>query len=255
MRRNRTVPPATTATPARRQTPARVERALGRTPWFAPPATSATPVARAIPRRASARIRSRSIPAAGPFWTDRASLATPRYAPGGVAFGGLTYVFGGCTQPPCGGAFTATVEAYDPAQNSWSPRAPMPTSRAMVAAATIGGTTYVVGGATLNNVPPYSTAVQAYDPALNTWTTKASMQGGRASPAIGAIGGKLYVAGGRYCCSPPVPTPPDFVESYDPATDTWTTRAQAPIDRFAPAYGVIGGKLYVAGGLAPIVRF
>ena len=63
-------------------------------------------------------------PAAGPFWTSKASLATPRFAPGGVAFGGLTYVFGGCTQPPCGLASTATVEAYDPPQNAWSPRAP-----------------------------------------------------------------------------------------------------------------------------------
>src|SRR5204863_9892776 len=44
---------------------------------------------------------------------------------------------------------------------------------------------------------------------------------------------------------------PDVVESYDPATNTWTTRAPTPIDRTEPAYGVIAGKLYVAGGLGP----
>ena len=188
---------------------------------------------------------------AGPFWTTKAAMATPRYGPAGVAFGGLTYVFGGCIAPPCGGAFTETVEAYDPVQNAWSPRASMPTARSNVAAETIGGIVYVVGGASLTNVPPWKTTVEAYDPAHDSWSTKASMTFGRAGPAIGAIGGKLYVAGGHYLGTPPGATPPDFVESYDPASDTWTTRGQVPADRFEPAYGVIGGKLYVAGGLAP----
>ena len=47
-----------------------------------------------------------------------------------------------------------------------------------------------------------------------------------------------------------MPVPPDVVESYDPATNTWTTRGPTPTDRTEPAYGVIAGKLYVAGGLA-----
>ncbi|HXU06369.1 MAG TPA: kelch repeat-containing protein, partial [Polyangia bacterium] len=190
-------------------------------------------------------------PAAGPYWSGKTAMATPRYGAGGVAFDGLTYVFAGCYQPPCGNAFTATVEAYDPIQNAWSPRASMPTARATVAAATIGGIVYVVGGASINNVMPWKTTVEAYDPAHDSWSTKASMNAGRAGAALGAIGGKLYVAGGHYFGYPPGGAPPDFVESYDPATDTWTTRGPVPADRMYAAYGVIGSKLYIAGGLAP----
>jgi RHS repeat-associated protein len=189
-------------------------------------------------------------PAAGPFWTSKAAMTTPRYAPGGVAFGGLTYLFGGCNQPPCGGQATATVEAYDPAQNAWSPRAPMPTTRAYTAADTIGGIVYVVGGYASGDSFLGKTTLEAYNPVSNSWSTRASMHLGRTSPAIGAIGGKLYVLGG-HCCVDKGSIPPDFVDSYDPGTDTWTARGPAPIHGFGPAYGVIGSKLYVAGGLSP----
>jgi RHS repeat-associated protein len=190
---------------------------------------------------------------AGSYWSSRAEMATPRYAPAGVAFGGLSYVFGGCNAPPCGEAYTPTVEVYDPAQDVWSPRAPMPTARHAAQAATIDGTIYVVGGlgvASLGGLPLGTPIVEAYDPASDSWTTRASMHIGRMSPAIGVIGSEIYVAGG-HCCDSHGVIPPDFVESYDPATNTWTTRGPTPIDRFAPASGVIGGKLYVAGGLAP----
>src|SRR5262252_4989685 len=186
---------------------------------------------------------------AGPPWTSKASLATPRYAPAGVALGGLTYVFGGCDAPPCGNAVSATVEAYDPTQNAWSPRAPMPTARQTTAAATINGTIYVVGGDGGDTFLG-STTVEAYDPVHDSWTTRASMSVGRSGPAIGAIGGKLYVTGG-HCCNDKGAIPPDFVDSYDPATDTWTARGPVPTQRAYPASGVIGSKLYVAGGLAP----
>src|SRR5262249_40253829 len=60
---------------------------------------------------------------------------------------------------------------------------------------------------------------------------------------------KLYVFGG-HCCVDKGTIPPDFVDSYDPATDTWTARAAVPTERTDPAYGVMGGKIYVAGGVS-----
>jgi uncharacterized repeat protein (TIGR01451 family) len=39
-------------------------------------------------------------------------------------------------------------------------------------------------------------------------------------------------------------------QCYDIATATWSTRAALPAARFAPAYGWINGKFYVAGGFA-----
>ena len=187
---------------------------------------------------------------AGPFWNDKATMPTPRSSVTGVALGGLSYVFGGCTEPPCGDAVTATVEAYDPVQDTWTPRAPLPTARDAVAAAALGGTVYVIGGFAPGASFLGKTTVDAYDPAQDSWTSKAPLNIGRSGATVGAIGGKLYVFGG-HCCNDQGTIPPDFVDSYDPATDTWTARGPVPTERWGAAYGVIGGKIYVAGGLAP----
>lgn len=55
---------------------------------------------------------------------------------------GKLYVVGGND----GSTFLDTVRVYDPAANTWSTEAPMPTARQRLAAAGIGGKLYVVGG-------------------------------------------------------------------------------------------------------------
>ncbi len=66
------------------------------------------------------------------------------------------------------------AEAYDPATNTWSTRAPMPTARTLLAAATgPDGLTYVFGG--LPAGPGVLNTVEAYDPVTNTWRTVPSM--------------------------------------------------------------------------------
>jgi len=53
---------------------------------------------------------------------------------------------------------TATVEAFDPAMNSWTARGPMPTPRALFGVGVVNGIVYVVGGG------GGLTTVEAYDP-------------------------------------------------------------------------------------------
>ena len=38
------------------------------------------------------------------------------------------------------------------------------------------------------------------------------------------------------------------VEEYDPATDTWTKKADMPTGRFALSTSVVNGKIYAIGG-------
>jgi N-acetylneuraminic acid mutarotase len=182
----------------------------------------------------------------GVWSTAAVPLLTPRYGAAAVAQNGLVYVFGGCTGGQCaaGEPVTPTVEAYDPAQNTWTSRSPMPTARGNLVAASIGGTDYAIGGG-LGTLASALPTVEAYDVASDTWTSKASMSTARMAPAVGAIGGKLYVAGG-HCCDD---SGSDSLEIYDPGSNTWTGGAAPPTEREEVGYGVINGLLYVAGGL------
>src|SRR5476651_1387197 len=59
----------------------------------------------------------------------------------------------------------------------WTRKAPMPTVRDYLAAATLNGELYAVGGT--NGGGQILTTVEAYDRHSNSWTTKAPMPTGR----------------------------------------------------------------------------
>ena len=79
---------------------------------------------------------------------------------------------------------------YDPASNTWSSRAPLPTLRRQVAGGILQGKLYVMGG---YNETSISRANTVYDPATNRWTEKAPLPAARrnfsASPV--ALNGQL----------------------------------------------------------------
>lgn len=85
-----------------------------------------------------------------------------------------------------------TVEEYDPAANTWTARASMPTPRGFVAAA-VGpdGRIYVVGGA-VAFVP--DTAVEIFD--LTTWSLGTPMPSARYDLGVATLGGVIYAVGG-----------------------------------------------------------
>ena len=64
------------------------------------------------------------------------------------------------------------------------------------------------------------------------------------APAYGFIRGKLYVVGGRDGAGRGI----RGGEVYDPATDTWSQIADAPLGYGGSAFGVVGDSLYVIGG-------
>jgi N-acetylneuraminic acid mutarotase len=145
----------------------------------------------------------------------------------------------------------ATVEAYDPATNTWTTKASMPTARTGLGVAAINGVLYAVGGDVGCCYQPSNmvATVEAYDPATNTWTTKASMPTARAELGVGVVNGILYAVDGAY--NPGiygVTYVVATVEAYDPATNTWTTKASDPTARYGPGVDAINGRLYAAGG-------
>ena len=87
-----------------------------------------------------------------------------------------------------------------------------------------------------------------------TWSNRTPMPTARYGPAAGVINGALYVASGAVVINaPPFPRFTNL-EVYDPAADAWVTKAPIPVGVYGATAGVIGTKLYVAGGQASQVN-
>ncbi len=196
--------------------------------------------------------------AATDTWTSKGPPLLHRSSAEAAVINGKLYVVGGCLAfPPTGGdcriGITNQLEVYDPAVDAWTLKAPMPTPRAFAPAAVIGGKLYVVGGSpTCPPCVPTFATLEVYDPGTDKWTTKMSMPAARENAMAAVIDGKLYVVGGDLitCCPfPDLATAlRGTLQVYDPATDTWTTKAPMPTARRLGGTGVINGRLHVVGG-------
>ncbi len=219
-------------------------------------------------------------------WTTRASMPTARYDLGiATADNGKIYAIGGFSEDL--GGSTTKVEEYDPATDTWTIRASTPTALSgLGVAAASNGRIYAIVG---NNVEEYdpttdtwttrasmptargvlgvvaanngkiyaiggwdgraTSTVEEYDPATDTWAIRASMPTARSRLGVAAASnGKIYAIGG--CGDPEGYNPIATVEEYDPATNTWATRASMPTAR--SRLGVVAasnGKIYAIGGL------
>lgn len=142
------------------------------------------------------------------------------------------------------GSFESKEQAKQMA-DSWATKAPMPTPRGEVTAATFNGKIYVIGGQSYSTNFKFRT-VEVYDPATNTWTSKADMPTARCSLAAVELNGKIYAIGGNGSGSVHLNT----VEEYDPATNTWTAKAGMIRSRHALSAVAYNGKIYAVGGIA-----
>ena len=197
-------------------------------------------------------------------WAKKKPMALASHHVAVTELGGTIYVFGGFVPPPSGPPAWVPIDnawAYDPGADNWRALAPMPTRRGSPVAAAVGGKIYVIGGASthpgsaeraVHPARPHRAlgTVEEYDPATNTWRTRSPMPTARNHAALGTVNGKIYVIGGRLGAAfIGVASNTDVVEEYDPATDQWgAIKARMPTARSAVAWGVHGGRIYVAGG-------
>jgi N-acetylneuraminic acid mutarotase len=159
-----------------------------------------------------------------------------------AAVDGIIYAIGGMN---AGGADVSTVEAYEPATDTWTTKADMPSRRAHVAIDVVDGKIYVIGGI-FGETPQDNralSAVEAYDPATDTWTRKADMPTARNGVGACVVDGRIYVSGG-WDGNNHLAT----MEVYDPATDTWTQASDMPRTRSFHTASVVVGKIYIIGG-------
>ncbi|MFL5493110.1 MAG: Kelch repeat-containing protein [Gemmatimonadales bacterium] len=186
-------------------------------------------------------------------WTEKHPMPFASFAGTSGVIDNKLYVMASCQgQEDCYGdeAPYWGFLRYDPASDTWT-RLRSPTSGDVYSygsAATIGKKFYVTGGW-------FNRGMEAYDPTTDTWSSKASMGSPRYSAAYTAVSAKFYVIGG-------VRTNPDDSRTvvattsvYDPATNTWSHKAEMPTARFliAAARVTVGGqaRLVVVGGSRP----
>jgi N-acetylneuraminic acid mutarotase len=179
-------------------------------------------------------------------WTRKADIPTRRNGHAAAVVNGKIYVIGGEPSPQ---ASLATVEEYDPAKDTWTRKADMPTKRTFLCACTVDGKIYAFGGVTAG-IPGADwnpSAVDVYDPATDTWATRGGMPTPTCLAGACVVNGKIYVMGG-------VPrglienSAISMVQEYDPATDTWTPKANMPTARSGLSLSEVGGRVYAIGG-------
>ena len=135
------------------------------------------------------------------------------------------------------------VPVYGQSGGTWQTLAPMPSKRQELATAVLNGKIYVIGG---YDVDGNSTAtVEVYDPDSDTWASAHPIPFAVNHNSAAVAAGKLYSFGAS--------GKPAYV--YDPANDSWAPVASMNFEHGGTAaVGVIGDKIYVAGGNGASMR-
>lgn len=131
----------------------------------------------------------------------------------------------------------------------WSVKTPMPVPRGFASAVAFQGKIYVIGGYSGSNL----SRVDVYDPGAGSWSTRQPMPTPRTRPITAVVGGRIYAIGGVQITSPYQGGWVLANEAYDPATDSWSARADFPLststgfnlgDAFFDG-AAVAGKIYV----------
>jgi hypothetical protein len=170
----------------------------------------------------------------------------------------VVYGFGGCDVVQSAGAqcTVSRIAIYNTVTDTWTFDGAQAAVWRDNGVGTIGDKLYSSGGYTTHDpADGLSRQAWAYDPAARRVIQLADMPKATAEGVTGVINGKLYVLPGicdsnrwpqpGYCEQEPIRR----LYRYDPATNKWGARRSAPHFHKAGAAGVIGGKLYVVGGL------
>ncbi|MCT2583842.1 Kelch repeat-containing protein [Actinophytocola gossypii] len=192
-------------------------------------------------------------------WNQLATLPEARHHITLAEEDGLIYGVGGFSGGFPNWRAESDTFVYDIAADRWTRGADLPVARAEGVSESVDGRIFYLGGripahpdARTFNEHVDTTRTDVLDPATGTWTAGAAAPTARNSAASAVIDGEIYVVGGRQFSLNPdgtarqvnVPT----LEVYDPATDTWETRAPMPEARGGLAATTYRGKLYVFGG-------
>ncbi len=134
----------------------------------------------------------------------------------------------------CGNLAHPVLASGESQERTWVSKEPMPTAGAYFKAGVLNDKVYVVD----SNF--------TYEYNLSSWSTKKPMTNYRVDFALATYQNKIYCIGGRTNSGPSAAN-----EVYDPASDSWESRAEIPTPRHGLDANVVNGKIYLIGGLVP----
>ncbi|MEP7218304.1 MAG: kelch repeat-containing protein [Bacteroidota bacterium] len=147
-----------------------------------------------------------------------------------------------------GGAALALLLALgaNTASAQWTALPSQTTERNWPQTTFLNGKLYVFGGVSST---AYLNSAQSLATGATSWSAVANLPGARYGGYAAAIGGKIYIVGGQSGGggNAAITYTPSVVV-YDPATNTYGTKAMMPIPASMFAGAVVNGKIFVMGG-------
>jgi N-acetylneuraminic acid mutarotase len=133
-------------------------------------------------------------------------------------------------------------QIYNPASDTWSSGAPLPTTNYAGAIAVVKNVVYLFGGTP--DGTNVTNAVWAYDPKSDSWTPRRVMPTARVAARAAVQNNIIYVIGGQDANFNPLAT----VESYNPATDSWSVDTPMLVAKSFISVGSLGPRIVAADG-------
>jgi len=132
-------------------------------------------------------------------------------------------------------------EMYDPSNNTWTEKAPLPSPRQTAAVMTFENKIYVISGKIKYDD---RSDVFVYDPETDTWQTRTPMPETRFISGAAVVKDKIVVitgVDGRNCKE-------SKIFAYEPLKDSWHDLGKGPRDFMLAGVTSIGDKFYILGG-------
>ncbi|WP_158546237.1 malectin domain-containing carbohydrate-binding protein [Adhaeribacter pallidiroseus] len=133
----------------------------------------------------------------GAGWKSMKPLINATNHAGSAVYGGKIYYFGGSHGQNDETVVQKTVQIYNPATDTWTRGADMPTGRDHISSTVVvlGNRILVLGGEVRHSVR--SALVSAYSPATNSWQELTPMPATKSGGVAGLLNGNIYYTGGN----------------------------------------------------------
>jgi N-acetylneuraminic acid mutarotase len=138
-----------------------------------------------------------------------------------------------------------TNEEYDPATDTWTAKASMPTPKYSFAAAVVKDKIYAISGAA-KGVDSDTPICEEYDPMSDKWNGVAPVPTKRDGISAVTVADKIYAIGGSNTSTGPYYQGTN--EQYDPQRNSWTSWTMMPTGRESLGAAVVNNKIYAIGG-------